>query len=80
MIAAALRRLRPVAPEPDPVPVDTVAIGDRLVASALPCCTWTVIRVSEFGGCRMISLKWGDALILRDEAQLRTSSEEWRRA
>lgn len=83
MIAAAMWVMRLVATEPTapaPKPIDTVTVGDRLVASALPCCTWTVIRVCEFGGHRMVSLKWGDALILRNEAQLRNSNEKWRRA
>lgn len=81
MIAAAMWVMRLVAAEPPalvPAPIGTVTVGDRLVASALPCCTWTVVRVSVFGGCRMVSLKWGDALILREESQLRSSNEEWR--
>lgn len=78
-VAKLLARDQP-AHAPAPVAIDTVTVGDRLVASALPCCTWTVVRVRESGGERTVSLKWGDALIVRDEAQLRSSNEEWRRA
>lgn len=80
MIAEALRALGLGAAQPAPAPIDTVTVGDRLVASALPCCTWTVVHVTVFGGHRMISLKWGSALIMRDESQLRNSNEEWRMA
>lgn len=80
MIAEALRRLRLVDAEPAPDPIERVEVGDRLVAGALPDCTWTAVRVREFGGRRMVSLRWRNALILREESALRMSKEGWRRA
>lgn len=80
MIGAALRRLRLVEPAP-PLEIEgEIAAGDQLIASALSNITWTVIRVGEFGGHRMISLRWNGALILRDEAELRRGKEGWKRA
>jgi hypothetical protein len=79
VIAEALRRLRLVRAEPAPETIGTIGIGDRLVASALPQCTWTVIREHTFGGRRMLSLRWRNALILREESALRNSKEGWRR-
>jgi hypothetical protein len=82
VIAEALRKLRLVAVEqvPESEAIVEVAIGDRLVASALPECTWTVIREHQFGGRRMLSLRWMNALILREESALRESKEGWRKA
>jgi hypothetical protein len=82
VIAEALRRLRLVAVEqvPEAEVIGEVAIGDRLVASALPSCTWTVVHEHQFGGRRMLSLRWRNALILREESALRESKEGWRRS
>lgn len=80
MIAAALRRLRLVEAPPAPAISGEIAISDRLIASAMPEYTWTVIREHWFGGRRMLSLRWRNALILREESALRESKEGWRRA
>lgn len=82
MIAEALRRLRLVRAEPARAtePIENVVVGDKLVASALSGCTWTVIHEHDSEGRRMLSLRWRNALILRDEAELRENNEGWRRA
>jgi hypothetical protein len=80
VIAEALRRLRLVEVPPAPEPIERIEVGDRLVAGALPDCTWTAVRVRDFGGRRLVSLRWKNALILREESALRCSKEGWRRA
>lgn len=80
MIAEALRRLRLVAVAAAPSAIERVEEGDRLIAGALPDCTWTAVRVRDFGGRRMVSLRWRNALILREESALRESKEGWRKA
>lgn len=80
MIAEALRRLRLVVAAPPPKPIERVEIGDRLVAGALPDCTWTVVYVRDVGEFRMISLRWRNSMIRRSESALRSSKEGWRRA
>ena len=75
-----MRRLRLVIAEPPAQAVEHVEIGDRLVAGALPDCTWTVVYVREVGEYRMISLRWRNALILRSESALRASKEGWKKA
>jgi hypothetical protein len=72
--------LRTALAEPPAEPIESVTVGDRLEADALTGYTWTVIRVWDFGGRRMVSLRWRNALILRDESALRESREGWRKA
>lgn len=82
MIARVLSQLRLVEAEPPSVSEISgdIAISDRLIASAMPEYTWTVIREHWFGGRRMLSLRWRNALILREESALRSGKEGWRRA